>query len=776
MANVILWLLAVEAVGLAAFPLAYYLLPSLRDRGFSVSKLLGLLLVGYLSWVLSVLHVVPSVQLTLLAILALVAGLAWWYGWRHRDELLELWKRERTTLLVGEAVFLVVFLGWVAYRAYDPAIDHTEQPMDYAFLNASVRSTVGFPEDPWLRGEAVSYYYFGYWMMGVLSELTGIASNISYNLSLALIPAAGGMAIFGLVSNLVRSDANRLRYALIGGVAAAVLLIVGTNLEGLFEFARANGMGSEGFWRWASIQGMEEPPDNLTDGWTPGEFWWWWRASRVISTVQGDQVIDYTIEEFPFFSFMLGDLHPHVMSIPFLLLFLAFCWNYLRSPADRWNSLSRTRILSVLALGLSLGGLAFTNMWDLPVFAAVFLGVAVLKSYGDSGGRVVDVFRGALPVWAAVVGVALLLILPYLLTFTSQVEGIAPVTATTTRPLHLFIVWGIFLVAVTPFILTEFWQTTVEEDWSRLLWLSLAVGFIPYLAWVFLHAGLGEGTAGELVGRLFHVLPFALLVSVAVYTALWLARRRPDSRGKVFALSLSALGLLLMMGPELLHVNDSFGGASERMNTVFKLYYQAWIVLATASGFALYYWSSLRERVGGMARVMTGVWSVVFVALFAASAYYPAAAAATKGNLFHDGATLDGLAYLSRSEYGAIRSLRKEAGPDSAVLEAVGGDYSSFGRVSGSTGVPTVLGWPGHELQWRGSSDPFEGREEDVAAIYQTEDVEHAKSLLAKYDVDYVYVGPRERDRYGVDGLAKFDSFMEPVFRERGVVLYRSRP
>ncbi len=777
MLNVLLWLVTVEVIGLAAFPICYYLFPRLRDRGFGVSATFGILLIGYVSWTLSVLRIVPSVQLTIALLLLVMAGASGWYAWRRDREIWRFLVRRRALILTGQAVFLATFVVFVVYRAYDPAIDHTEQPMDFAFLNASIRSTLGPPEDPWLRGEAVSYYYFGYWMMGTLSKLTGIPSNITYNLSLALIPALGAMGIFGLVSNMVHADSRRLRVALAGGVAAAILLVAVANQEGIFEFMRANGIGAEVFWEWVEVDGLDGPAPTLTESWRPDEFYWWWRATRVIGAFDGDQLVDYTIHEFPFFSFILGDLHPHVMSIPFVVLFLTLCWHYLRSPAIRWGRFGASTYLPIGAMGLSLGGLAFTNMWDLPVFSAVVIGVAGIKAYEVHGPKLKRVVGEGLAVGVSVVLIALVLILPYLLTFTSQVSGIGALTHAPTRPLHMFIVWALFFVAVVPFVMGVFWRTTVTKEWGRMTAVSLLIGFSPYAVWAYLVLERG-GTTSGLAGRLVHVFPAALLISVAVYSALWLVREARDSSGKVFALLLAALGLLLIMGPELLFVDDSFGGAHERMNTVFKLYYQGWIVLAAASGFALYYWRSLRESTRGWAHVLTHVWSAIFVVLLGSASYYTFAAAATKGDLFHEGATLDGLAFTNRgggSEYRAIEYIREKAAGDSAVLEAVGGDYTPHGRISASTGVPTVLGWPGHEVQWRGSADSLEGRAEDVTSIYQTQDVETARDLLAKYDVDYVYVGPRERTKYGPDGLLKFATFMNTVFQDGDVVIYRVR-
>ena len=773
MLDALWWLLTVEAVGLAAFPLAYFLLPWIRDRGYSISKPLGILFIGYASWILSVLHIVPSVRLSIVALLLAMGALSAWYVWRRRREFKDFVVRERKAIIASEAIFLLFFVGWVVYRAYDPAIDQTEQPMDFAFLNASIASSVGAPEDLWLRGEAISYYYFGHWMMGVLSQLTGIASNISYNLSLALIPAMAAMGIFGLVYNIVRGGVLRLRYALIAGLAAVVLMGVVANLMGVLEFMRANGMGSQGFWDWIRIDGLDGPNPILTTSWMPQEAGWWFRDTRVVNTFVGDVSIDFTIQEFPFFSFMLGDLHAHVMSIPFALLFMTFVWNFFRSPMLNWRKLDLWSILSILAMGLALGGLAFTNMWDLPTFGALFLGIAALKAYSAHGGGVWALVKSAIPIGVAVIGLAILLFLPYYVSFRAGVSGIDPVTDATTRPIHLFIVWSLFLVAVTPFIVGSFWQTLVKEDWRRLSTYGLLIVVVPYLVWAFLHVENG-GTADELVGRLFHVLPLAILICLAVYSALWLARWR-DAGGQAFGLILAALGLLLIMGVELLYVDDLFNPPQERMNTVFKLYYQAWILLAAASGFAIYYWGSLREALSGWTRVLTTLWAGVFIVLLAGSLYYPPAAAASKGDLFEGEATLDGLAFVAQSrqaEYEAIEFVKSNVHKGSAILEAVG-EWFDAGLISRSTGVPTVFNWPGHQIQWRGTAEKFEGRDQDVARIYQTTDVQEAKSLLAKYDVDFIYVGPRERTKYGTDGLGKFPSFMVTVFSQADIVIYR---
>lgn len=775
MLDVVLWLIAVQAIALAALPLCYVLLPSLRDRGASIAMPFGILTVGYVSWILSVLRIVPSTQVTVLLLLVVMGCASVWVFQRNRRDMVEFIVRERTTLALGQFIFLVVFAAWVIYRSHDPSISHTEQPMDFMFLNSSVRSLLGTPEDPWFRGEGISYYYFGYWSFATLTKLTGIVPSVTYNLSLALVPAMAAMGMYGLVMNLIRADRGRLKTAGIAGMAAAFMLVFLANLEGALEFMRVSGMGTPGFWEWVGVKGLTAPSDRLVETWWPTENWWWWRATRVIGSFDGGVQTDYTIHEFPAFSYILGDLHPHVMSVPLVTTFLAFLWNFWRGPPHVWSRREWRPYLSLFVIAFVLGGLGFTNMWDLPVFGLVFLLVAALKVYKDEKARIGRMLLGALPLTLFVGIVVFVLFSPYFLTFTSQVSGIGALAGSGTRPVHLFVVWGPYLVAVAPFIIVVFWRATVRQDWLRTTTYALTAGFLPFAIWVFLNMS-GGGDTADVIARFIHVLPLAILVAIGAYTTLWLVHERGESVGMVFAMALSTLGIALIMAPELLFIDDSFGGANERMNTVFKLYYQAWTVLTASTGFVIYYWTKLSQASKGTSRLLVQTWGVVFVAVLVGSMYYSPAAIASKAEVYGEDRTLDGLQHIERfagAEYRAIEYVRANVGYGSAILEAVGGGYTDHGRIASSTGVPTVLNWPGHESQWRGSSESFEDRERDVRTIYQTLDINEAASLLNKYDVDHVYVGPRERSKYGEEGMAKFAEFMTPIFSEADVVIYR---
>ena len=799
MLDALRWLITVELIGLAAFPLAFYLLPRLADRGFTLSKPLGILLVSYLFWLLGLAHI-PTVQPIAIALVLLMAALSAYIAYRNFDDLRDFITREWRTIVIAEAIFLVFFIGWTLFRSYDPFINHTEQPMDLALLSASINSQVGHPEDPWLRGEPVSYYYFGYWMMGALSQISAIQSHISYNLALALIPAMSAMGIFGVLFNMVRMDKARnvvtgrdgsstdgasdgtaltdnahKKLAIIAGIAAALFLVVVSNLEGVLEFMRLNGMGSQGFYDWIRINDLPGPIVTPPLSWTPPDFWWWFHASRVINTFDGVHFIDNTIQEFPFFSFLLGDMHPHVMSIPFIALFVGIALNIYRLPSDFWrNYRSVYPYAIVLTAALVLGGLGFNNLWDMPTFAALLIGVLAIRVYREGSDIPQSIALAFFPVGLAILALAALMYSPYLLDINAGVNGIG-VVITHTRAIHMFIVWGLFLTAVTPFLLATFWQTTVQRDWAAQTLTALALAFAPWLLWTLAYLP-SDGSVEEVIGRFIGILPLTALVAIGVYNALYLARQENEG-GRLFATILAVLGLGLIIGSEFLFIRDFF---NNRGNTVFKLYYQAWILLAAASAFAVYYWLSTIQSRTGWRATFSYVWAAAFVLLLIGSLYYPLAAAKTKPDTPYAGPTLDGLSFVQQNrpaEYDAIAWLKQNALPDAAIVEAVG-EWSDWGLVSRSTGLPTIVNWLGHQKQWRGGWEKFDANKPDVSRalrdkyfddrtaeverIYTTLDPAEAQVILYKYDIDYVYIGQRERDKYGIEGIPKFDAIADP--------------
>ena len=231
----LLWLLPLELLGLLAFPVTYRVFSRLPDRGWTLAKPLGLLLLSYVVWLIGLSHTIPNSRWSVLLALLALTGLAVWASLSQWPNLKRFVREHWGTIALSEALFIGVFALWVLYRAYVPEIAHTEQPMDLSFLNSVVVSPHYPPNDPWLSGLPVSYYYFGYLMVGTLTLLTGLATSVAYNLGLATTAALSAVAAFGVVYNLVRLTRGSATGAAVAGLSTAFLLLVASNLEGTLE-------------------------------------------------------------------------------------------------------------------------------------------------------------------------------------------------------------------------------------------------------------------------------------------------------------------------------------------------------------------------------------------------------------------------------------------------------------------------------------------------------------------------------------------------------------
>jgi len=760
----LLWWLIIQVLGLAILPLAYRLFDRLPDRGYAFAKPLGLLSTSYALWLLTTLGFLRNRWGGIFGCVLLVGAAGWWFyrrdvgtdlasaqGQGQGLPLRDWLARNRRLILFNEALFALALFGFALFRAYNPEIMATEKPMELAFLNAILRSDTFPPHDPWLSGFAISYYYFGYLMMALLTRLSGLPSNITFNLMQATIFAWTVTGAFSLGYNLVASyklqvagSGAGVRYGLLGAMLVAIM----GNLEGLLEVLHANGIGSEAFWRWIDIKNLAQAPQSAT--WYPTDTWWWWRASRVIHdrTLLGqDQEV---IDEFPAFSFLLGDMHPHVLALPFLLLALALALQLLRAQRPL-----RGPRLALIAL--ILGGLGFLNTWDFPLALGIATVAYALGQLACHPGPARKWLGETLSTAINLLLIGIVAYLPFYLSFQSQARGILPVIYNRTKLHQYGIMFGPFLVIIIGFLLVE-----LGAVWKR----KRARG-----EWVLGLGALGVMGFCALLGRW---LPMILTLLLAGGLLAGWRRLRGASEefpaSTLFTLLLFLVGLALTMSVEFVYLKDTFG---TRMNTVFKFYYQAWACFGVAGAYGVH---AILQRARGLGR---GLFLGILALVLAAGLVYPIAAFYSKAGGFRGQPTLDGTAYLARShpdDYAAIQWLNAHVSDAPVILEANGGSYTYAGRISTHTGLPTVLGWGGHELQWRGSYEEPGRREPDIRTLYTTRDIGQALTLLDKYDITYVYVGDLERQTFGSAGLAKFRRFMDPVFQQGDVIIYRRRP
>jgi YYY domain-containing protein len=793
MLQTLTWWAAATLVGLIAFPLTFAFFHRLPDRGYAFTKVIGLLLLSYCLWIGATLGIYPNSRGSIILIMVLLALLSAILAGRYRQELGAFLRSGWPYLLLVEGLFFSTFVLAVYLRSYAPEIQWGEKPFELAFVNAINRSEFFPADDPWLSGHSISYYHFGYLMASTLTKLTGLTTNYTFYLTLSLVAALAATAIFGVVYNLLasaRTSTERalaaapklMRRAAIFGLAGSGLLLLVSNLEGVFEMLAAHGIGSSTFYDWVGVFNLTGAESS--DEWYPTRFWWWWRATRIGS--------DWDIQEFPFFSFHFGDLHPHVLALPFTITAVAIAFQLFRSG----NGLDSLWIIRhpwrLLVTALAIGALGFMNLWDLPTFFLLVAAVALLANWRREGSLNLRAVWDTASFSATLAIAAFLLYLPFYLTFESSAEGpglveaatvpdYAPINSVVSRPGHFLMVWLPLLWLGLSLIVARI----LVRPWPRLRPSMVALSVTPWLAplgiWAFLilvTRGAG-GFADELTTRGPNWGTLAMLAASLTATGFAFVREffrehadEDARRGYLFALMLVGLGLLLILGPELYWIQDVF---DFRVNTVFKLYYQAWMLLSIGGAVGLYYlavhWRPRRLAVA-LGRLC---WAGLTAIIIAAALVYTVAATFDRTGGFTNDQRMDGFVHVQvqhPDEYEAIRWLNDNVSGTPVILEAVGDGYSDYARISSRTGLPTVLGWPGHERIWRGWDQLPTERQDDVARAYTTTSPREAKEILEKYDVKYVYVGHLEKEAYGVTGLAKFSTFMEVVFRNESVTIY----
>jgi YYY domain-containing protein len=869
------WYVAVQAFGLAALPLCLQLFRHLPDRGYGVSKPLGLLLAGWAFWLLTTFGWLHNTAGGILAALALltVAGLA--LTIRPPDQATNgppdplSWH----TILATEAVFALAFAAWCLVRAHEPRIQTAggEKWMEIAFLRAILRSDTFPPHDPWLSGFAISYYYFGYVIVAMLTQLAAVPPAIAFNLGIATLFALTCTGAFSLVYNLVALELSEenpkgfgkplgfVGFALLGPLLVAVM----GNLEGLLEVLHARGIGPAAAWAWLDINRIDAPPVPFAQGsWVPTHFFWWWQASRVLQDYTPWGAEQHVIDEFPAFSFTLGDMHPHVLALPFVLLAIALALNIYRRAnlkpetlrvepqgealraepqGEAWNlKLLRWTISfplhpwELLTYALCLGGLGFLNTWDFPIYLFLVVAAYTLAHLRNTQHATRFTFHVSRFTFHAsrftfhasrftLLSIALLLpgvllYLPFWLGFQSQAGGILPNLFNATRLPQFLVMFGPLVFIAAAFVVGQARQGRVKARRNQIKarevakWTAaVALGILGVLAFALLLLVLlirlgvvaPQGPAGYLAAwmrgapipgledvidapaqvsrslllRLLNPWTALGLIALLVTVALTLIHRStaPNLQSPIsnlpssnFALLLFATGALLTLGVEYVYLRDIFG---TRMNTVFKFYFQAWVLWGVAGAYAL---------AGFIRRGRVGV-VVVAALLIAAGLVYPALAIPARASEYGGPSTLDGTAYLAEAQpddTAAIAWLNDNVSGAPVILEAPGNGYRAYvyeGRVSAQTGLPTLLGWAGHEHQWRGNYDEQARREPDIETLYTSVDADEVLALMDEYGVEYVYVGPLERTRYPAAGLAKFAGLMDAVYDTGTVTIYRRR-
>jgi YYY domain-containing protein len=850
------WWLMASLAGLAVAPVMLRLMAHLPAKGYPLWRPAGLMLVGFIFWFLGNLGMLRNDTGSVL--LAGLATVAIGFALNARRNPPEskpsqptFWQENKSLILATELLFIALFVGWAAIRALNPDLRGTEKPMEMAFLAAVRRADVFPAPDPWMSGYAISYYHFGYILMGTLAKLSGVTNGMAFNLSVALIFALAGTAVFGVIYEMVmlrrrilptERDAqhevkpNRAN-AMAAGMLGVFALLISGNL-GMTMLEVPYQLGATSNQYLATIDIKHRQPIDLQTGrlldprtfqptqesgcmptgtLDPNEwcFYWWWAYSRVVYDRDlGGGGLE-VISEQPIFSFILADLHPHVLALPFVAVALLLGLGLVvgRQSAPLWQ-------MALYAIWV--GGLLFMNSWD-GVFIGFLIGAEALRRLMNNGSgtlRGVDLLGIAR--FALTLGVlTALFYLPFFIGFRSQVGGIVPNLIFPTRFPQIIMMFGPFFILLAVFLSVEYFRAKKSGTFNHPFAMQvIGFAFLGGLAMIFLvgaylwqdpnmramiYRVVDEGggffvALSNLLLRRLEGIPLLIMLAIGLYLVLGrLFAYGHITHGQVitytpstgYALLLIGAGLTLVLLPEFLYLRDGFG---TRINMIFKLYYQAWMLWSVAVAYGA--WSVL----AGLNLKQHGRlgFAILLAAFIASGSLYAIFGGYTRTNVENGRSrqvaspmTLDGGPSMgvTENDYAVIQCLNQIANdPLDVVAEATrrGLAYNgSFGRVSALTGIPTLLGWDNHQNQWRGptfedalymnvvegNNARRESRYEAIETLYNTTDIAEALSIIKRYGITYIYVGPTERGLFRPEGLQKFD-VLAPVCAQGEAAVY----
>jgi len=742
------------------------------DRGYIFSKIFGILIASYAVWIAGSLHVASFSLPTIIGSLVVLAGVnvVIWKKYRHvfMDKPIPWY-----WIIAEEFLFFITLWFWSYIRANEPSIHGLEKFMDYGFVNSILRANYFPPLDMWLTkspdytgGYFINYYYYGHYIAAFLTKISGIDSAVTYNLMIATLfaftftlPFSIGITLAHSISRGIRnklkpisSELPRAKLLLLG-ILFGFIVSMGGNLHTLYVFT--NGYPNE----------TPQPPWNVEWGFHPEKYWY----------PNATRFIPFTIHEFPIYSFVVADLHGHVSDIPFVLFTLAILLTLIlpeteiSSGTASLNSSGKSKLKSSDAnnileqfkthtqiplpiiglLGLLLAVMYMTNAWDGLIYMGL-TGLVILLINGH-------LHKPAAWKWQDVIyrtfSAALFLVffffvtsLPFMLNFQPFASSVG------------FLCSPKFLEGKSfgPLI---FEQGKCQK--SPLYMLAILWGFF-YFNVIFYFFIV---TVPTIKKRFFHkISSFIPTLYPTDY----------------FILLLILLSTGLLIFPEFFYLKDIYP-AHYRANTMFKLGYQAFMMLGLVSAYAVYRIRSLSFPFKKPKIIL--IYTIGFLCLFGLIAIYPNFAINSYYGELKTYKGLYGLNWFSNQypdDYKAALWLRSNiqctnssCDNQPVIVEAVGDSYTDYARFSANTGLPTIVGWPVHEWLWRKTYDEAGRRIPEVTNIYESSDETLTKSILKKYNASYIIVGTLEREKYKLLKEDKIQKLGTVVFESGTTKIYK---
>ncbi len=804
--TVVIWYLLLLVLGWIVFPIAYRIFSGLADRGYALIRIMSLLLISWLAWMLGSLNVLSFTKLTIILCVFIVGAASVALIFKNRNEFFVFIKSNWKQLLGIEIIFLVLFLFSLMVRLGNPDLWNPwlggEKPMEFAFFNAILKTVHFPPEHPWFSGHYINYYYFGYVIAAIPTKLLGVIPSIAFNLILPSWFAMTGVGVFSAAYNLfagfnpkkekdevfpdgekgklkwgrIQTLTNGRGLAVLAGVLAMVFVLFMANFYEVRLLWQYLPEASAKLWNGSSlfehtkafIDGAKQVL--TTDQQLPGNKGrWYFDASRPIL----HDGPDTPIVEFPYFTFLYGDMHPHLLAMPIFGLVFGWLISVMIKPFNK--SKWKDRILNLIVAGLIFGSFRATHTWDFPTFIGLGFLVIVWTEWRSETGDLNSRIKLIIAYTSAFIGLAILFYMPFSHWFRTEYVSLEIWKGARTPLFDYFGVFGLTLFVMISMMVLELYPE-IKTGYRRWIDSSGWRIFVPVVLILVLIS-----IPYILSNSDYKLLAFGFPVLCGIFYLIFI-KKSLNLYQKIYWW-LFGIGLSITFVVEVLVLK----GDSGRSNMVFRMYNEAWFILGIGLSLALI---DLIPKIFQKTYKIKITWSVIFVLLTLSAFIYPLIATSKKmddrwPNIQNPPHNLDGELFMLgedpksdltnpaiyndegrlldlSKDYAAIKYMQENVSGTPVIVEGQTSEYRWGARFSIHTGLPTVIGWNWHVRQHNSLLDGtiIDKRIQDVVDFYNTENIFEAVEFLKKYDVKYIIVSDLERAYYSEGGIAKFQQMV----------------
>ena len=701
------WYLLAAVLGVVGMAVTGRLFRGFADKGWMFSKVVSITITGFLTWFLVSIKLLKFTTVTCVGITVVFGIVCILLYEKQRKAGYDCLPIDNLDLVyIEEILFFAVFLMWTYLAGFHPAAHGTEKFMDYGFMETMMRSKTLPATDIWYSQGKINYYYGGQYFAVFLTKLSGTQVELTYNLMRTFVAAFAFVLPFSLVRQMTVDMQGKKVYGWkkrlpsITGFIAGLAVSIAGNMH-YVVYAQIIPLIQK-------LKGQEV------------DSYWFPDATRYIGF--NPDVPDKTIHEFPCYSFVLGDLHAHVVNIMFVLLLLGLLYAWTQKVRNTTPSVEKLgakkfwmqQLLMphILAAAMLLGMFHWTNYWDFVIYYVVTGGTVLFMNIICLKGDIKRIIAVTAAQAVEIFTVATVIILPFTLQFTTMVQGVR-LAQNHSLPHQLLILWGLPTILTLVFV------------------ISLIVGKLK---------------------RLNHKSLYRLMKAI----------RTPD----LFAVIMGLCAIGLVAIPELVYVRDIYENGNARANTMFKLTYQAYIMFGMTMAYVIFRLLFVNRR-----KILKAVGVIGLALLLWTCGYFGKSVDSWFGQVL-DPSQYKGLnatAFLETDyaeDVGAIRWLKENIEGSPVVLEANGDSYSEYERVSAMTGLPTVMGWYVHEWLWRNDVADLNAKADEIETIYTSTNAAEVQMLVEKYDISYIFVGSCEREKYADLNNEVLQSLGEIVYQD----------